>query len=85
MNEFITYLSQKGTDMGLKLLLGLVILIVGLKISKFLVKKLGKGKVFSKLDPGARSFIQSFIKLALYVAVIQSYRETTAYSHNKLS
>ena len=44
MNEFINYLSQKGTDMGLKLLLGLVILIVGLKISKFLVKKLGKGK-----------------------------------------
>ena len=72
MNEFITYLSQKGTDIGLKLLLGLVILIVGLKISKFLVKKLGKGKVFSKLDQGARSFIQSFIKLALYVAVISS-------------
>ena len=72
MEQFIQYLSQKGTDVGLKLLLGLVVLIVGLKISKFLVNKLGKGKVFSKLDQGARSFLQSFIRLMLYVAVISS-------------
>ena len=72
MEQLLNYLTQKGADVGLRLLLGLAILIIGLKISKWLVKKIGKGKVFSKMDQGARSFIQSFMRLILYVAVISS-------------
>lgn len=72
MNDLINYLSQKGTDVCLKLLLGLVVLIIGLKVSKFIVKRIGKGRAFSKLDMGAQSFIKSFIKIVLYVAVISS-------------
>ena len=72
MEEFIKYITEKGTDVGLKLILGFVILILGLKISKFIVKRIGKGKAFSKLDKGAQSFIKSFIRIALYVAVISS-------------
>ncbi|MCR5280084.1 MAG: mechanosensitive ion channel [Lachnospiraceae bacterium] len=72
MDQLIAYLTQKGTDVGLKLLLGLAVLIVGLKICKFIVNKIGKGKAFSKLDKGAQSFLKSFIRIALYVAVISS-------------
>ncbi len=72
MEEFWKYLSEKGTDLGLRLILGLLVLIVGIKVSKFIVKRIGKGKAFLKLDRGVQSFIRSFIRIALYIAVISS-------------
>lgn len=72
MEEFWKNLSEKGTDMGLRLILGLAVLIIGIKVSKFIVKRIGKGKAFLKLDRGVQSFIRSFIRIALYIAVISS-------------
>ncbi len=72
MEEFWKNLSEKGTDMGLRLILGLAALIIGIKVSKFIVKRIGKGKAFLKLDRGVQSFIRSFIRIALYIAVISS-------------
>ncbi len=72
MEEFFTYLKTKGTDVALNLLLGLVILIIGLKIAKLIVKALSKGKAFQKMDKGAQSFLMSFVKVVLYAVVISS-------------
>lgn len=63
---------ELGTTVGLKILLGLLILIVGLKLSKWVVKLVAKGKAFQKIDTSAQSFIKSFIRVILYALVIAS-------------
>ncbi|MCR5684959.1 MAG: mechanosensitive ion channel [Lachnospiraceae bacterium] len=72
MNEFLNFLSQKGTDIGLKLLGGLAVLIIGFKLAKAIVGRIGKGKAFQKLDPSVQSFLKSTIKVVLYAAIISS-------------
>lgn len=66
------FVMELGTTVGLKILLGLLILIVGIKLSKWVVKLVGKGKAFQKIDASAQSFIKSFIKVILYAVVIAS-------------
>ena len=70
MEDFLKQLQAIGTNAGLKILLALVILVVGIKLSKWLIKLIKKGKAFSKLEKGAQSFITSFIRIALYALVI---------------
>ena len=72
MEKFIDYVVQLGTDVGLKIIFGLIVLFVGLKIVKVIVKMVAKGKAFQKLDSTVQSFIKSLIKILLYAAVIAS-------------
>ena len=72
MEDFINFLTQKGANIGLTILFGLIVLIVGFKIAKTVVKFVGKGKAFQKLDPSVQSFLKSAIKVVLYAAVISS-------------
>lgn len=72
MEKFLEFISQLGTQIGLKLLLGLLILIVGLKLSKYFVKLMSKGKAFNKLDISVQHFLQSFLKVLLYAVIISS-------------
>ncbi|MCQ2524826.1 MAG: mechanosensitive ion channel [Lachnospiraceae bacterium] len=72
MEDFINQLTNLGTQAGASIALGLLILIVGLFISKKLVKGLGKGRVLKKLDVGVKSFILSALKAILYALVLSS-------------
>lgn len=69
---FLDSLSQIGLNAGLKVLLGLVLLFVGLKLSKWIVKLVKKGKGFNKIDKSVQGFLLSFIKIVLYALVIAS-------------
>jgi len=55
---------------GVRLVGALLLLIIGLKLIKSLIKILEKGKGFSKIDVGAKSFIRSFISIALKTVLI---------------
>lgn len=70
MNSFLNYMAQLGTDVGLKIIFGLIVLFVGLKIAKGVVNLVAKGKTFQKLEVSVQSFLKSFIKIMLYAAVI---------------
>ena len=70
MEDFLKQLQEIGTNAGLKILLALVILFVGIKLSKWLIRIIQKGRAFRKLEKGAQSFITSFIRIALYALVI---------------
>ncbi len=72
MQDFINYLTQKGANVGLNILFGLIVLIFGFKIAKVVVKTIGKRKAFQKLDPSVQSFLKSAMKVVLYAAVISS-------------
>ena len=72
MNTIIEYLKQLGTDVGLKIIFGILVLFIGFKVAKWLVKLVAKGKAFTKLDKSVQSFLLSFIKIILYSLVIAS-------------
>lgn len=50
---------------GLKLVLCLVLLVVGLRVIKWGMRKLQNGKAFAKMEPGLRTFLSSAIRIAL--------------------
>lgn len=66
------YIAELGTTVGAKLLLGLLILVIGLKLSKWIIKIIGKGHAFQKLDVSVQSFVKSLAKVLLYALVISS-------------
>lgn len=72
MQELLNQVTGLGTQAGASILLGFVVLIVGLFVSKKFIKGLGKGKAFNKLDPGVKGFILSMLKAVLYALVIAS-------------
>lgn len=72
MEAFLQQITSIATDFGIKLLCAIIVLIVGLKLAKFLIKLLVKGRVFSKMEESARSFIRSFLTILLDVAVVIS-------------
>ena len=57
-------------DIAGKLILGIIVLLVGFKLAKLLVKIITKGKVFNNLDPAVQSFLKSFISIAMKALVI---------------
>ncbi len=62
-------LFQKAMSAGLSIIYALIILVVGLKLTKFLISMLKKGKFFGKLDPTASSFIISLLSILLKALV----------------
>ena len=72
MDTFLEYLKQLGTDVGLKILFGLVVLFIGMKLAKWIVKLVSKGRGFNKLEASVQGFLLSFLKIMLYALVIAS-------------
>ena len=67
IENLLKYLLELGTSVGLKLVFSLIILIVGLKVIKFIKKWFLNSKKLNKMDGGVRSFFASFVGIALYV------------------
>lgn len=61
---------HKAAGLGMALLEGLVVLVIGIFISRKVVKLLSKLKGFSKLDAGVQSFVKSIVKVILYAIVV---------------
>ena len=72
MDDFLNFLSEKGIEIGLSFIGGLALLLIGLKVSKKIVKIIDKGKKFQKIEPGVRTFLKSAITVVLYAAMISS-------------
>ena len=75
MEKMLEKLIEGGTDLCIKLVISIIILLIGNKIIKVVENMLKKEKKFSKLeDPSVKSFVISFItislKLLLFVTVL---------------
>jgi len=74
MSEFLSTLWSKlaefATTYGLRLLGALVVLFIGTKIVKFVVKRMKKSKRLEKLQKTAQSVIMHAVKIALYALLI---------------
>ena len=63
------YLFELGASLGLKLIASLVVLLVGIRLVKFIKNFIRKSPKLDKLDGGVRSFLSSFSVVALYVVL----------------
>lgn len=70
--EIKTYLLQHATDFLFRVIFALLIIFVGWKLVKWLLKILDKGKLFSKLDSTVRSFLSSTVGIVLKVLLVVS-------------
>ena len=66
-DAFLHFLLEMVTSFGLKLIGALVVLVVGLKLIKWIRKFLLNSNKLSKLDDGIRTFMASFAGIALYI------------------
>lgn len=57
-------------DIAIKLLLSLVVFLIGMLLIKLLLKFFPNGKKFDKMDATVRSFVNNFLKIALYAILV---------------
>ncbi|MBQ7820911.1 MAG: mechanosensitive ion channel [Clostridia bacterium] len=65
-------LGSQATSLALRLVGAVLILVIGLKLSNWIVKKLGNNKGFQKMDASIEHFLLSAFKIMLYAVVIIS-------------
>lgn len=68
--QLISNLLSFLTSAGIKLVLSVVIFFVGFKLVNVLVKKMESGKLFTKIDDSVKSFLASFLSIALKAIII---------------
>ncbi|MBQ2729962.1 MAG: mechanosensitive ion channel [Clostridia bacterium] len=66
INSFLGFVSST----GVKLLVSLLIFLVGFKLVNVLIRKVRKGKLFSKVDNSVKSFLTSFFSIALKAIIL---------------
>lgn len=62
-------LTTLGVSLGGKIIAALLVLFIGLKITKFIVKLVTKSKVFHAIDVTAQTFLKSVLNIALKAVV----------------
>lgn len=67
---FLSLLVQFATSFGIKLLCAIILIVVGLKLTSWITKLVRTSAKLGKLDTSLRSFLASFIKIALYIVLI---------------
>jgi len=72
LDNFVNTLISLCTSFGFKLLWAILILVIGLKVVKWVVKLISKTKLFQSMDISVSKFLQNAIKIVLNVVIIMS-------------
>jgi small conductance mechanosensitive channel len=67
--NILNFLIELGTTVGLKILYAVIVVILGCKLVKLLVRRLRKGKLFQKMDHSVSNFLVNLINVSLRVIV----------------
>ncbi len=70
MEKILENMQNIGMTAGTRLIGAALILVIGFKLSKYLVKLLSR--IFKNIDPTAQSFLKSFIGIMLKVLIVVS-------------
>lgn len=68
--QFLNFILQLATSLGIKLLAAILVLVVGLRLIKWFKKWLKTTPKLEKLDSSLRSFLVSFSSIIFYVMLI---------------
>ena len=63
-NTWLSTIKALGATYAFKILWAIVILIVGIKLTKFAIKVINKTRFHKSLDESVQRFLNSFIKIA---------------------
>lgn len=69
-NTIMDKISEYLADAGINLILSIVLLLVGWKLINVFSKKMKAGKLFAKIEPTARSFINSVLSIILKILLV---------------
>ena len=69
-DTIINTISEYLADAGINLIVSIIFLLVGWKIINIFSKKIKEGKLFAKIEPTARSFMNSAISITLKILLI---------------
>ncbi len=67
MPVILTTILNAVISIGTKLLFALIVFAVGMLLIKLLLRTIEKSKAYARVDAEMRSFLNSFIKVALYI------------------
>ena len=67
MQKLLEKLNELWVDAGFKVIYVVLILFIGSKFIKLLLKLIKKGRLFNKLDKSVASFLISFVNITLYI------------------
>ena len=67
---FVSVITQFATSFGIKLLGAILIFVAGIKLTSWIAKLIRTSPKLNKLDMSLRSFLTSFIRIALYVILV---------------
>ncbi len=70
MDALLAKLTEYLADVGIKLVFSILILIIGWKCINIFSKKIKKGKLFAKVEPTTKSFINSALSISLKVLLL---------------
>ncbi len=65
MDKLLEKLTEGGIDLGFKLLFFFLILFIGFRIVKFILRFIKRGKGFNRLEKSVQTFILSFANISL--------------------
>ncbi len=68
--KLLKFLIELGKTAGLRLLYAIVIIVVGLRLSKWLIKRLSRSRGFSHIEKSVNKFICNILKVAFNTTVI---------------
>lgn len=71
-NAYFNNIADLIVKYGIKLLVAVLVLVIGIKLSKWSSKLLSRSKALSSLDSGVVRFISNTVKFTLYVMVVIS-------------
>ena len=57
-------------EQGMKLLGGIIVIVVGFMLVRWVLKLLGRSERFTKIEPTIRGFLHNLIKVVLYIIVV---------------
>jgi len=69
MEKILNKLFDVGMDAGIKFLYAILILFIGSRLIKFLIKITKKSRLFNRIDKSLSSFLLSFVKITLYIVL----------------
>ena len=70
IDTIINKISEYLAEIGMNLIISIILLLVGWKLINFFSKKIKEGKIFTKIEPTARYFMNSTTTITLKVLLL---------------
>ncbi len=72
LEKLWNFLFDLATDIGIKIVFALIMLFVGMKVAKWMLKLVRKTKLFTRMDDSLANFLVNILKVVLYSFILIS-------------